>query len=62
MTPSLALIYRKPIIPEGLLPLSRYETEDKTDMWRSIKKWLDIQEKGSAVYVAFGSEAKPTQS
>ncbi|XP_075081986.1 UDP-glycosyltransferase 91A1-like [Nicotiana tabacum] len=27
----------------------------------SIKQWLDSQEKGSVIYVAFGSEAKPSQ-
>jgi hypothetical protein len=27
-----------------------------------MKAWLDMQSKGSVVYVAFGSEAKPSQT
>ncbi|GLU13341.1 hypothetical protein SLE2022_299790 [Rubroshorea leprosula] len=56
-------LHRKPVIPVGLLPPKVYEcTEDADDeSWKSMKKWLDKQQKGSVVYVAFGSEAKPSQ-
>ncbi|CAN1748767.1 UDP-glycosyltransferase 91A1 [Linum perenne] len=34
---------------------------DDDDTWtRTIERWLDEQERGSVVYVAFGSEAKPS--
>ncbi|KAB5573020.1 hypothetical protein DKX38_000214 [Salix brachista] len=35
--------------------------DESGGMWTSMKDWLDKQEKGSVVYVAFGSEAKPSQ-
>ncbi|KAK9285167.1 hypothetical protein L1049_024353 [Liquidambar formosana] len=56
-------IHRKPVIPVGLLLPTAYDGEDdnKDDTWRAIKLWLDKQGKGSVVYVAFGSEAKPSQ-
>ncbi|KDP29778.1 hypothetical protein JCGZ_18713 [Jatropha curcas] len=54
-------IHRKPCIPVGMLPTTQYENEDETDTWRTIKEWLDKQKKGYVVYVAFGSEAKPSQ-
>lgn len=57
----LGQLHRKPVIPVGLLPTKTSDNEDETDSWRSIKEWLDKQEKGSVVYVAFGSEAKPNQ-
>ncbi|KAF2285300.1 hypothetical protein GH714_042342 [Hevea brasiliensis] len=52
-------IHRKPVFPVRQLPPTTYETEDKIDMWRSIKEWLDMKEKISVVYIAFGGEAKP---
>ncbi|XP_050205611.1 UDP-glycosyltransferase 91A1-like [Mercurialis annua] len=52
-------LHKKPVIPVGLLP--RKADEAESDSWRSIKNWLDNQRKGSVVYVAFGSEAKPSQ-
>ncbi|KAK9285523.1 hypothetical protein L1049_024717 [Liquidambar formosana] len=56
-------LHRKPVIPAGLIPPTAYdgEDDDKDDTWRAIKLWLDKQGKGSVVYVAFGSEAKPSQ-
>ncbi|XP_019177372.1 PREDICTED: putative UDP-rhamnose:rhamnosyltransferase 1 [Ipomoea nil] len=54
----------KPTIPVGLLPTTAYDDEeddDKKAAWLDIKEWLDKQEKGSVVYVAFGSETKPNQ-
>ncbi|KAL3726358.1 hypothetical protein ACJRO7_031277 [Eucalyptus globulus] len=54
-------IHTKPIFPVGLLPPRDPETRGEMDSWRSIKEWLDSQKKGTVVYVAFGSEAKPSQ-
>jgi hypothetical protein len=61
-------IYKKPVFPIGQLPTTAYEIEgDSTESttyssWASIQNWLDKQSKGSIVYVAFGSEAKPSQA
>ncbi|KAJ0035460.1 hypothetical protein Pint_26420 [Pistacia integerrima] len=54
-------IHRKPVIPVGQLPTTADDAGEETDTWRWIKEWLDKQEKGSTVYVAFGSEAQPSQ-
>ncbi|KAK3416673.1 hypothetical protein EUGRSUZ_H02446 [Eucalyptus grandis] len=54
-------IHTKPIFPVGQLPPRDPETRGEIDSWRSIKEWLDSQKKGTVVYVAFGSEAKPSQ-
>ncbi|XP_004489092.1 putative UDP-rhamnose:rhamnosyltransferase 1 [Cicer arietinum] len=53
-------LYKKPVIPIGLLPSSLDFSEDKSnddDNWCKIRKWLDTHEKNSVIYVAFGSEA-----
>ncbi|KAL3524973.1 hypothetical protein ACH5RR_013345 [Cinchona calisaya] len=57
-------IHRKPVIPVGQLPTTGNDEKDqkKDDAWGCIKEWLDKQEKGSVVYAAFGSEAKPSQA
>ncbi|KGN49089.2 UDP-glycosyltransferase 91A1 [Cucumis sativus] len=55
-------VYGKPIFPVGQLPTSEYETGDENPAWERIKEWLDKQPKDSVVYVAFGSEAKPSQN
>ncbi|KAJ4714568.1 UDP-glycosyltransferase [Melia azedarach] len=54
-------LHQKPVFPVGQLPTTDNDMEEETETWRWIKDWLDTQEKGSVVYVAFGSEAKPTQ-
>ncbi|KAL2521841.1 UDP-glycosyltransferase 91A1 [Forsythia ovata] len=56
-------IYQTPIIPVGHLPpaTSVGGSEDQNENWLEIKEWLDKKEKGSVVYVAFGSETKPNQ-
>ncbi|KAL5753312.1 hypothetical protein ACOSQ2_023819 [Xanthoceras sorbifolium] len=54
-------LHPNPVIPVGQLPTTDNYAEEETDSWRSIKEWLDKQEKGSVVYIAFGSEAKPSQ-
>jgi hypothetical protein len=52
-----------PVIPVGLLPPSTQESEDsnKDSTWDMIVEWLDKQEKGSVVYIALGSEIRPSQ-
>ncbi|KAJ7943745.1 UDP-glycosyltransferase [Quillaja saponaria] len=54
-------IYEKPVFPVGQLPTTAYDTGEETDTWWLTKSWLDKQIEGSVVYVAFGSEAKPSQ-
>ncbi|KAI8029374.1 UDP-glycosyltransferase 91A1 [Camellia lanceoleosa] len=58
----LQQIHQKPIIPIGLLPTTAYDSSDNGEAWTEIKEWLDKQSKRSVVYVAFGSEAKPSQA
>ncbi|KAL3355305.1 hypothetical protein AABB24_019398 [Solanum stoloniferum] len=56
-------IHRKPVFPVGQLPTTIYEDDNtKIDAWKEIKLWLDEQEKGKVIYVAFGSEVKPSQN
>ncbi|XP_062143773.1 putative UDP-rhamnose:rhamnosyltransferase 1 [Alnus glutinosa] len=59
----LGELYDKPVIPAGLLPPSAQESGDnnKDSTWDTIVEWLDKQEKGSVVYIAFGSETQPSQ-
>ncbi|XP_022844179.1 UDP-glycosyltransferase 91A1-like [Olea europaea var. sylvestris] len=56
-------IYEKPIIPVGHLPPKTTDSgsDEQNENWIEIKEWLDAKEKGSVVYVAFGSETKPNQ-
>ncbi|KAG2694373.1 hypothetical protein I3760_08G140800 [Carya illinoinensis] len=52
-----------PAVPVGLLPPSPQEGNDidnKDSTWDAIAEWLDKQEKGSVVYVALGSEIRPS--
>ncbi|KAF9681562.1 hypothetical protein SADUNF_Sadunf05G0014600 [Salix dunnii] len=60
----LEQLHRKPVIPIGVLPnqISGGDDDETIDThWRCIREFLDSKEKGSVVYVAFGSEAKPNQ-
>ncbi|OMO72967.1 UDP-glucuronosyl/UDP-glucosyltransferase [Corchorus olitorius] len=62
----LTELHNKPVIPTGQLPpvVVAYNNEDDDHdeaTWKPIKKWLDKQETGTVVYVAFGSEANPNQ-
>ncbi|KAL5755268.1 hypothetical protein ACOSP7_023488 [Xanthoceras sorbifolium] len=67
----LAELHPKPVVPVGQLPTTDNDAEEETEtQWantklklytNTIKEWLDKQEKGSVVYIAFGSEAKPSQ-
>ena len=57
-------LHRKPVFPVGQLPttaVSGVDNDNTNTEWLAMKQWLDRQEKSSVVYVAFGSEAKPTQ-
>lgn len=54
----LEKLHRKPVIPVGQLRTTALEDGES---WKPIKEWLDKQEKGAVVYVAFGSEGKPSQ-
>ena len=53
-------IIGKPVIPVGLLPPTRPESDNDTSdsLWGEIFKWLDEQKTKSVVFVGFGSECK----
>lgn len=53
-------LYRKPVVPVGFLPPSDGEMEDDKK-WVILKNWLDGHDSGSVVYVAFGTEARPSE-
>ncbi|XP_038903431.1 UDP-glycosyltransferase 91A1-like [Benincasa hispida] len=56
-------IYQKPVFPAGHFPTTEHDpTQDETEPWKFIKNWLDNKKQGSVIYVAFGTEAKPTKS
>ncbi|KAI7735891.1 hypothetical protein M8C21_018958, partial [Ambrosia artemisiifolia] len=58
-------LYQKPVIPVGLLPTEANDDDYSDDSinasWLETKQWLDKHEKGSVVYIAFGTETKPSQ-
>ncbi|GMN34021.1 hypothetical protein TIFTF001_004455 [Ficus carica] len=54
-------LLKKPVLPVGQLPPTPFLSGQETDTWRSIKGWFDEKPKNSVVYVAFGSEAEPSQ-
>lgn len=57
-------IHGKPVIPVGQLATTAYDVgddDDTNESWNEMKRWLDNQDTGSVVYVAFGSEVKPSQ-
>nr|BBK15465.1 UDP-glycosyltransferase [Polygala tenuifolia] len=55
-------IYGKPVIPVGELPTTDYNNgDDDNETWLLMNDWLDQQKKGTVVYIAFGTESKPTQ-
>ncbi|ONK71335.1 uncharacterized protein A4U43_C04F7420 [Asparagus officinalis] len=54
-------LFHKDIVPVGMLPPIIQEDSNEKE-WESTFRWLDQQEAGSVVYVAFGSEAKLTSA
>ncbi|KAF5749784.1 putative UDP-Glycosyltransferase superfamily protein [Tripterygium wilfordii] len=54
-------LHKKPVIPVGFIAPLDDDSVDETETWGWIKEWLDKQERGSIVYVAFGTEAKLSQ-
>ncbi|XP_062011100.1 putative UDP-rhamnose:rhamnosyltransferase 1 [Rosa rugosa] len=57
-------LHQKPVVlPTGLLPpcVPRSDEDGKDSNWSKIAGWLDQQEKGKVVYVAFGSELNLSQ-
>ncbi|KAF2302558.1 hypothetical protein GH714_037729 [Hevea brasiliensis] len=55
-------LHCRPVLPIGLLPPADFDgSSDQGDMWLTIKEWLDKQNKGSVVYIAFGSESELSQ-
>ncbi|KAL3524958.1 hypothetical protein ACH5RR_013330 [Cinchona calisaya] len=58
----LERLQQKQVIPLGLMPPHVGEiNSDGNDSWVLIKQWLDIQKKGSVLYVALGSEVSLSQ-
>ncbi|KAM7529369.1 hypothetical protein LguiB_032779 [Lonicera macranthoides] len=57
-------LHQKIVLPVGQLPPTAHDSgiTENDESWLVTKKWLDEQEKGSVVYVAFGSEAKLNQN
>ncbi|XP_010030919.3 UDP-glycosyltransferase 91C1 [Eucalyptus grandis] len=54
-------LYRKPVLPVGLLPpLSKNKACDQAtgSNWSHISKWLDKQARKSVLFVGFGTEYK----
>ncbi|KAI3824340.1 hypothetical protein L1987_05798 [Smallanthus sonchifolius] len=57
-------LYKKPVFTAGLLPAGLSpagRNDDNNGGWSKTKNWLDMHEKGSVVYIAFGTETKPSQ-
>lgn len=56
-------LHQKPVVPVGLFPptMQVRQHDHKDDTWDTVVDWLDKQEKGSVVYVALGSEVRPSQ-
>ncbi|KAL8476305.1 hypothetical protein ACS0TY_028830 [Phlomoides rotata] len=55
-------LHKRAVVPVGLLPPTVQDSDsDKDDeTWVSIRSWLDGQDQRSVVYVAFGSEVRPS--
>jgi len=58
----LEKLYRKPVIPIGLLPPESPPESKSKDGWGKIFKWLDMQKPRSVVFVSFGSELKLSEN
>ncbi|KAK9062159.1 hypothetical protein SSX86_019345 [Deinandra increscens subsp. villosa] len=57
-------LHRLPVIPVGLMPPETPINlgDEKDEVWKTVKKWLDGQQKGHVVYVALGSEVMVSES
>ncbi|XP_048133759.1 UDP-glycosyltransferase 91C1-like [Rhodamnia argentea] len=50
-------IYKKPVIPIGLLtPAIRVDKGDDDEKWKTLKIWLDAKRGNSVLYIALGTE------
>lgn len=54
-------IHGKPVLPVGELPRPIDDGGKDGGVWSGVRECLDDKDKGSVVYVAFRSEAKPSQ-
>ncbi|KAL6007420.1 hypothetical protein ACLOJK_032917 [Asimina triloba] len=56
-------VNKKPVLPVGMLPPSTHEIEENTgsELGNALEKWLDAAAPGSTVYIAFGSEVRPSR-
>ena len=48
-------LYRKPVIPIGLLPAGENDNE-RDDNWDSLRQWLDGKTQNSVLYITLGTE------
>ncbi|KAJ8632901.1 hypothetical protein MRB53_026237 [Persea americana] len=53
-------LHQKPVFPIGLLPPPIQEVDGGDEVWPD-REWLDKQAHGSTVYIAFGSEVRPSK-
>ncbi|KAK9056598.1 hypothetical protein SSX86_023960 [Deinandra increscens subsp. villosa] len=53
-------LYKRPILPIGLLPpeITKIENDDVDSNWSNTFKWLDTKKPKSVLFVGFGSEYK----
>ncbi|KAI3794443.1 hypothetical protein L1987_37075 [Smallanthus sonchifolius] len=60
----LEKLHHLPVVPVGLMPPETATNigDGKDDTWVMVKKWLDGQQIGRVVYVAFGSEVMVSES
>ncbi|CBI27878.3 unnamed protein product, partial [Vitis vinifera] len=56
----LQKLYRKPVIPVGLLPAEANDGE-RDESWDLLKQWLDKKTENSVLYVALGTELTLSQ-
>ncbi|KAK9713155.1 hypothetical protein RND81_06G007400, partial [Saponaria officinalis] len=57
----LEVLYKKPVVPVGLMPVFHVDDDEGVDTWQVVTGWLDKRKRRSVVYVALGSEVSPTQ-
>ncbi|RWR88004.1 putative UDP-rhamnose:rhamnosyltransferase 1 [Cinnamomum micranthum f. kanehirae] len=53
-------LHQKPVFPIGLLPPPIQEADGGDEAWPG-REWLDKQAHGSTVYIALGSEVRPSK-